>query len=273
LDKVKNKKVRKAGRCDFPLILLVVILTIFGVVMVFSASYYYSISETGTPYAYLYKQAFFAVSGFIIMMVFSRIDYHRIAMLAPIIAIAEIVLLLLIFTPLGIEANNAVRWLNFKVITVMPGELAKPALIIIASFYFSKNMKRARTISGLLPIFLYTGIVCFLILKQPNLSTAITVFAIVFGIAFLAGLKWRYVWLLVGGGLAGVYYLAFIDDGYQHERFITFLDPFKHAMDEGFQVVQSLLALDPEELPVWGLVRVSRKISICPNRKTILFLP
>lgn len=240
------KRIRsKWGHIDFPLLILVTILVIFGVVMVFSASYYYSINSTGTPYSYLWKQGAFAVSGFIIMLIVSVFDYHIVRKLAILVAAAELVLLVLIFTPLGVTVNEATRWLAIPGVglTIMPGELAKPAIIILAASYFSAQMKRAQTFSGLLPIVVYTVICCVLIVKQPNLSTAITVFIIAVGIAFVAGMKWRWIGLILAGGVAGGFYLVAIDDGYWHARVMSFTDPFADALDEGFQVVQSLLAL------------------------------
>lgn len=265
MKKREPQPVEKVGRCDFPLIILVTILTMFGIVMVFSASYYTSINTSGTPYSYLKKQGVFAGIGFFIMLFFSRVDYRHIAKFARLFALVEIVLLLLIFTPLGKEVYNARRWLDFKIITVMPGELAKPVIILLAAKYFSENMKRAKRLLSLLPLVLYTLFVCLLILKQPNLSTAITVFLIAFGVAFLAGMGWRYVLLLVGLIVGGSSYLFFIDTGYQHTRFVTFLDPFKNAMDEGFQVVQSLLALGSGGITGLGLGKSIQKNLYLPE--------
>lgn len=240
------KRIRsKWGHIDFPLLILVTILAIFGVVMVFSASYYYSINSTGTPYSYLWKQGAFAVSGFVIMLVLSVFDYHVMRHVAVLIAAVELVLLVLVFTPLGVTVNEATRWIRVPGIglTIMPGELAKPAIIILAASYFSARMKRAQSLSGLLPIVVYTVVCCVLIVKQPNLSTAITVFLIAVGLAFVAGMQWRWIGMILAGGAAGSYYLTFIDKGYWHQRVVSFMDPFADALGEGFQVVQSLLAL------------------------------
>lgn len=241
----KKGKLKKKNDVDFLLIILVTILVTFGVVMVFSASYYDSINTDGTPYSFLKKQAFFALTGFIIMMVLSHVDYHFISKGALIFAAIEILMLLAtLFTPLGVEVNGARRWLKLiPGMTVMPGEIAKFVVIILASAMFTKNMDKVKTISGLAPVGIYTAVVCLLILKQPNLSTAVTVAAIAVGIAFLAGMQWRYIAAMGLVLLGGVYYIAFIDTGYQHDRVMSFLDPFAHALDNGFQVVQSLLAL------------------------------
>ena len=94
------KKGAGAGHCDFPLTVMVTVLVIFGVVMIFSASYYYSINMFGTPYQYLKDQIFNAGLGFVLMWIASKIDYRIFRRLAFPILILSIVLLLLIFTKL-----------------------------------------------------------------------------------------------------------------------------------------------------------------------------
>lgn len=235
------------GKCDFMLVVLTTVLAVFGVVMVFSASYYNSINDAGTPYAYLWRQGSFVLSGFFLMYVASKIDYRLWKVMALPLGIICIVLLLLLLTPMGVTRGGATRWLFVGVgsfgITIMPGELAKLFLIVVCATYFSKDMKRARSIIGLLPMLLYTAVVGFLIVRQPNLSTAITVMIIGVGIAFLAGMHWGYVILMGGAAAIGIYYLMFIDDGYWHERMASFRDPFADALGDGYQVVQGLLAL------------------------------
>lgn len=230
------------GTPDYPLIVLSVLLTVFGVVMVFSASYYSSISSSGSPYHYLIRQGFWALAGFIALAFSSVFDYHYLRYLAPFLALAEIGLLLLIWTPLGVTVNGATRWINLG-FTLMPGEIAKPVIILLAATYFAADMKRAERFGGVFPIILYTVLVCFLIYLQPNLSTAGTVFFIAYGIAYVAGLKGYWHILLAAGVALLTFYVIFIDTGYQHERIAGFLDPFKDSLGIGFQVVQSLLAL------------------------------
>ncbi len=261
----KLRKIKNDREVDFILIVLVTILVTFGVVMVFSASYYDSIYADGTPYSFLKKQAFFAVTGFVMMMIISHVDYHIICKGSNLIAGAEILMLLaVLFTPLGVEVNGAKRWLSLGLVnfTIMPGEIAKLAVIVLAATIFAKNKEKVKNLSGLMPVVLYTAVVCLLILKQPNLSTAVTVAAIAVGIAFLAGMQWRYVALMGAGGIGLVFYVvakvreAMAADeelGYQLRRIVCFLDPFKFEDDEGFQVVQSLLALGTGGIKGTGL--------------------
>ena len=250
---------------DFPLIIVTTLLVVFGVVMVFSASYYNSINDYGTPYSYLRSQGLYAISGFVLMYVASRINYKFWKRMALPLAVVGVLMLFLIFTPLGVTVNGATRWLNLILFTVMPGEITKLVIIILCATYFSRDMKRAENLLGILPIVIYTVVCCLLIVKQPNLSTAITVFLIAVGIAFVAGLQWRYIVLMFVGIGGGTFYLLNIDKGYWHDRMASFLDPFADALGDGFQVVQSLLALGTGGLTGKGLGQSIQKNLYLPE--------
>ena len=277
------EKIRNLKEADYLLVIISTILVTLGVVMVFSASYYDAINTDGTPYSFLRKQAFFAASGFLFMMVFSIVDYHKICRGALFIAIAEIILLLLTqFTPLGVTINGATRWLKIPVvgITIMPGEIAKFAIIVLTATMFAGNGERVKTFKGILPLMVYTGIVCGFILKQPNLSTAITVGAIAVGIAFLAGMKWSYVGVLGVIAVGGLIHivgkvreaLALVEAtgdpmvlDYKMQRIVCFLDPFKYEQGVGYQVSQSLMALGSGGLRGVGLGMSVRKNLYLPE--------
>lgn len=264
LETVPTAEKRHAGRADYFLIIVVAIIAMTGVVMVFSASYYYSINMTGSPYEYLKKQAFFSATGFALMMLFSRKDYHFVKKWAKPLAVLEIILLLAVFTPLGETRNGATRWINVG-ITIMPGELAKPAVLILLSTYFSENMKRAKKFKTLLPAVIYVLVCCLLIIMQPNLSTAITVALIGIGIAFIAGMHPGYLAGIAGIGVLGLIYLAKFSDEYMHDRVVSFLNPFEQAQGNGYQVVQSLLALGTGGVTGLGLGKSIQKNLYLPE--------
>ena len=186
----KRKSVpMKSG--DFALTALVMILVIFGVIMVFSASYYYAISEEGTPYYYLIRDIIWAVVGTAAMMFMAVFDYHRMLKAAiPVMGIA-FVLLLLVFTPLGVTLNNATRWIGVGGATIMPGELSKPACILFVAAWLSNPRHSVHNfVRGILPPLLVAGGAGILIAMQPSTTTAATLVIIVFGVMFIAGMSW-----------------------------------------------------------------------------------
>lgn len=240
---------------DLWLILLTVVLVTFGTVMIFSASYYKSISEAGDPYAYLKRQLMWLAAGFVAMWILAKIDYHVWGRLYKVIPVICVVLLGLLFTPLGIEVNGAVRWLGAGPITIMPGEIAKLGLIVFVAGYFDRYPKRAYDFwKGVVPVVLLAGLYAGLIMLQPNMSTAFTVVFIAGGMLIVAGVKWRHMGILAGAaGVAGVGLILMDTEGYRFARFTSFLDPFADALGNGWQVVQSLLAMGTGGLTGLGL--------------------
>lgn len=269
--KLKGRQNLRAS--DFVIVLLVTALVIFGVVMVFSASYYYSINNTGSPYGYLKKQGLFAIAGFVLMAVCTQLDYHLYRRWSIIILIISFLLLgLLLFPglPFVETINNATRWILIGPITIMPGEIAKIAVIIFTAAFLASEPKLILSFTkGILPLLLLMGVFGGLIIKQPNLSTAITVCGIIAGIMFLAGLQWKYVVGAAIFGSAGVGGLVLVGDkiGAAHwkERITSFMDPFADPLGDGFQVVQSLLALGTGGLFGLGLGKSIQKNLYLPE--------
>ena len=263
--KKQNKKQMKSG--DFMLLLLVFGLVVFGIVMVFSASYYSSISETGDTYTYLRDDITWALLGAALMFVMTLIDYRIYRKLAPALLVVSLVLLALLFTPLGETRNYATRWLGVGGFTLMPGEVAKICAIIFVAWFLSKDPKRIRSfLRGVLPLLLLCGVYFTLIIKQPNLSTAITVCAIIIGMMFVAGLNIFYLISVGSLGAAGVFFLAFTDkEGYWMKRITSFMDPFQDPLGSGWQVIQSLLALGSGGLFGVGLGKSIQKTLYLPE--------
>lgn len=265
--KAKVSSITKTTQCDFPIVILVTILTLFGVVMIFSASYYSSISQAGTPYQFLIKQGIFAILGFAIMYLMSNFNYHNIRRLSKPILLVTIICLLLLFTPFGVTANGSTRWLRIG-ITIMPGEIAKAAMIIFTAAYLSADIRRAKKLKNLVIVLGLAGIFFILIDKQPNLSTALTVVMIAVGMCFLAGMHWRYIGLMILGGLCLVATKTIGGESYQSDRIKSFIDPFAYAKGEGYQVVQSLMALGSGGIYGVGIGRSVQKTLYLPEPHT-----
>lgn len=260
---IQKKKLHSG---DFLLLILTIGLVIFGVIMVFSSSYYASISEDETPYSYLIRDAGWAALGTVVMAFMSVFDYRHLKKLAKPLLALSIVLLLLLFTPLGASGNGATRWLDLG-ITIMPGEIAKICAIIFVAWFLSEQPKRIKSFKqGILPLFALCGVYAFLIIKQPNLSTAITICGIIILMMFVAGMSWGYCFGLVGTGVLGVIGLLVMDDGgYRVKRMVSFMDPFADALGDGYQVVQSLMALGSGGLFGVGLGKSIQKNLYLPE--------
>ncbi len=225
--------------------LLTLGFVIFGIVMVFSASYYWSLSRTGSPYDFLIRDIFWAVTGGGLMIAAAMFDYHKYSRAAKPLLVISIVLLVLVLTPLGTSINFATRWITLGPVTIMPGEIAKPCVIIFTAWFLSSDTARIVSFTkGILPLTALMVLYGGLIMLQPNMSTAVTVILIIGIMMVIAGVSMRYViGVSVLGAAAGAFMIFSDKDGYRLQRVTTFLDPFKDAMGDGYQVVQSLLAL------------------------------
>ena len=231
---------------DFILLTVTIALAVYGLIMVFSASYYFSISESGNPFYYLIRDGIWVVLGLVLMCIGILIDYRFWNRKVLILGLLSICFMLLILglTPVGTTANDASRWIKLGPISIMPGEIAKMGMIFFIAWFCSENTRKIRSFTrGMLPILAVAGVFAVLIVKQPNLSTAITLVGIVLALMLVAGMKWGYVFFLVGAGAVGIMALITGVGGYWQERFTTFTHPFDYEATSGYQIVQGLQAL------------------------------
>ncbi|MDR2610783.1 MAG: putative lipid II flippase FtsW [Clostridiales Family XIII bacterium] len=242
----KKPAKRGAAHGDFILVVLVLSLVIFGVIMVFSASYYTTIVSDKNQYYYLIRASMWAGGGLVLFTGLAFINYKVFYRFAPLLLCAGLLLLVLLFTPLGVTRGNATRWIKIGPVTIMPGEIIKICLIFFIAWYYTRFKKYVRSFArGYFFPFVLMLVCAFLIYKQPNLSTAIIVCGIIVSMAYYAGVNGVYVTGTIGAGIAGFFALIFIiaPDGEHAKRFTGFLDPFSDAQGEFYQLVQSLLAL------------------------------
>ena len=263
--KKRTKLKLKSG--DFWLMLFTLMLVLFGLIMVFSASYYSSISQDGNPYGYLVRHGAWVVFGLVAMVFGALFDYRKYKKWALPILIVSVILLVLVLTPLGQTTNGATRWIKVGPVTLMPGEIAKIAAIIFVAWFLSEDASRIKSLKrGILPLLGIIAVYGALIVKQPNLSTAITVCGIIIAMMLVAGLKWRYVATAGGIGVVGILSIViFMKDTYWYNRLTSFTDPFQDALGDGYQAVQSLLALGSGGLFGVGLGKSVQKNLYLPE--------
>ena len=260
-----SEKLKISTTGDLGIVILVLILCLFGIIMVFSASYYVSINEDGNPYSYLKKQLMWFAMGFVTMVLFSRIDYHLWGRFWMLFYLVGLLLLVAVLIPhVGININGATRWIGVGPITIMPGEIAKITLIFYISGLLAKSPDLTNDLWGVFGIVAVTGVYAALILKQPNMSTAATVVLIAGGMMLVAGTKIWQLLILAGGGFAAGVALIFSSE-YRHDRFLSFLDPFEDSLGNGFQAAQSLLALGTGGFTGLGLGNSVQKYLYLPE--------
>ncbi|MFZ1702425.1 MAG: putative lipid II flippase FtsW [Pyrinomonadaceae bacterium] len=221
------------------------VLALFGALMVYSASAMFALKETesSSQFTYFYKQIAFTLGGLAAMFIVSRIDYRifqRPIVVYGVIAVTVVLLLAVFAFP---PINGARRWIRIAGFSFQPSELAKLALPIFLAYWLTKKEDVVGSIKEtVFPCLLGLGLIGGLVLMEKDLGTTIVLCAIFSALYFSAGAKLVHI-----GAVGAVMFLiglgAIIFAPWRVERVMAFLDPFKYADDEGYQVVQSLYAI------------------------------
>ena len=227
---------------DFGVVVLVIALSLFGVAMVFSAGYYQTINTAHPdPTYYLFRQMLWVGTGLFVMLIVANIDYHIYMKVSYLIVLASIVLLVLVILTSS-TVGGAQR--GIRGIGVTPSEFSKVAMIVFTSCFLIKDPSNIRTPQGLIVLIAIMGIHFYLIVRQPNLSTAIVIVAIMLSIMLVAGLNYLFMVIPLGGAIAGyMYIMAAKTPAHWYQRITSFRDPFADFQGSGYQVSQGLIAL------------------------------
>ncbi|NLX70737.1 MAG: stage V sporulation protein E [Clostridiales bacterium] len=258
----KNKK-----PIDYPILLTIIILVAFGTIMVFSASFYYAQLRWGDKYYFFRRQCVWAVVGFIAMAFTANFSYWKLQKFSRLLMIITIVLLIAVLV-VGVERNNAKRWLSIGGLSVQPAEIAKFSLILYLAHSMSLRRDKIKYFfKGVVPYLLITGILFGLIMLQPNFSTAGSLVLLSIVMLFVAGARlWHLGFLAVCGASAAA--ALVMAAKYRLERWMAFLDPWKDPIETGYQMIQSLYSLGAGGLFGMGLGESRQKYLYIPYPET-----
>lgn len=251
---------------DFIISLVALILLGIGLVMVFSSSFYTSAELRGDSYYFLKRQVFWAILGLVGMVFLANYDYWKLKKYTKFFLLINFVLLLLVYVPgVGIEINAAKRWIGIGGFSLQPAEFTKVVLVLFTASFLSKNKIDIKNFwSGVLPPLIIMGISFGLILRQPDLGTAVAIAGTVLVILFVAGMKKRHIFALATAGIPALGYLM-LSEEYRRKRFFSFLNPWEDSLDTGYHIIQSLYALGPGRLFGVGLGRSRQKLFYLPE--------
>ena len=183
------------------------------------------------------------LTGLVLMAMLANFDYHYYVWLGPLAAVLSIGLLILVLF-IGENVNGAVRWIDLKIFRFTPSELSKLLMIIFTSSFLIRDPSNIRTVKGLGILALVMGIHFVLIVRQPNLSTAIVIVMIMIAIMIVAGLHWFFLIFPAAAAVGGYFYIITFKTPYHwYQRLTSFVDPFADRQGDGYQVSQGLIAL------------------------------
>ncbi len=251
---------------DYAIYFAVLILAGFGLVMVFSASYISALESRGDAFFFLRRQAFWLILGLVGMLAASRFDYWKWRTLLPLLLFLNFLLLLLVFVPdIGLEVNDARRWIEVGGFNFQPAEFTKLVIIIFSAAFLSKASLNIKDFwsSSFIPLAVM-GASFFLILLQPDLGTAIALAMVTLVIVFAAGLPLKHFFTILLAGVPLAVY-AILSEPYRMQRIFSFRDPWADPLRSGYQIIQSLYALGPGGLFGVGLGRSRQKLYYLPE--------
>lgn len=259
----------KKNNIDLILFFAVVIISIFGVMMIYSSSNIWAEYKFDDAFKYLKSQSIFLIVGLILMIIISKIPYTYYLDKANIILLVCFFLLILVIIPgIGTVRNGSRSWFGIGGFGIQPSEFMKLSLIIFVSKYLYKNEKNISNIKkGVLPILGITLIVFGLIMLQPDFGTGVIIVMSVVGLLFISGVSMKFFMVALVFGILGAVALIVVAP-YRFKRILSFLDPWIDPLGSGFQAIQSLFAIGPGGLLGLGLGNSIQKHFYLPEPQT-----
>lgn len=245
------------------------LLVVVGVVMVFSASAVMASERFGSPYHFLWRQLGWALAGLACMALIMNMDYRRWKRPAIVFTLLGITTLLLVAVFFLDRSHNTHRWVRVgSLLSLQPSELAKPALILFLAYFLESRTKfiddwRHTLLPAVIPVALFAA----LIVKQPDLGTAVICLGIAAAILYIAGMRLRYFAYALIPILPVLYFLLF-HVGWRRDRMLAFLDPWADPQGKGFHVIQSLIAVGTGGITGLGLMEGKQKLFYLPEPHT-----
>lgn len=262
-DKKHGKKFLNLRKLDVFLFLSVILLTLFGLLMIYDASSFSAFRDFGDKYYYIKNQFVWVVLGFVGLGFFSVFDYHKFYTLAFPLLIAAIAMLMLVFVPgIGVHLLGAHRWINLHFTLLQPAEFVKLSLAIYLAAWFSHKEK-----GRLWAFLLLIGLVILLVMAEPDMGTAIVILTEAIILYFLSGANVMYFIVIVPIlGIGG--FIAAKLSPYRAARLATFLNANQDPQTSSYHIRQILIALGSGGWTGVGLGNSLQKYAYLPENTT-----
>ncbi len=249
---------------NYLLIFFILLLTLIGLVFIYSASSYNAAVNYNDSFYFVKKQLTGFIVGIVALIILSKINYEIYHKYKWHILGISFLLLILVFVPfLSVSARGANRWIGIGGLSFQASELAKFGFVIFVASYMSKNFTKMNTLKGMLPVIVSGGCICLLVLLEPNLSVTLCIGMVMLLMLLIGGSNLKWFVLILIPALLLVPFLIVIEP-YRFQRLIAFIDPWANPLEEGYQLIQSLYSLGTGGLFGIGLFN---------SRQKYLFLP
>ena len=238
------------------------------VVMVYSASALVALERFQQPYLFVTRQLMWAAVGVAVLSIVMRVDYRTYRNDKLIWALLGVVGFMLIAVLFSRPINGTRRWFGVGGFGIQPSELAKLAAILFTALILERRRQRINEVQySLLPIGVIVGGIVALILLEPDFGTAVSLLAVIAVMVFAAGISYRY---MLGAGLLALpaLYVILMQADYRRRRLLTFMDPWADPLGDGFQIIQSLIAVGTGGVTGKGLMSGVQKLFYLPYPHT-----
>ncbi len=259
----------KKKRFDFVLFIAILLLILFGLIMIYSASSIWAEYKFHDSFKYVKQQALFIGIGIFLLITVSKIDYmFYYKKTNPILLVCLFLLVLVLIPGIGSVRNGSQSWFGIGSFGIQPSEFAKLGLIIFTAKYLADNQKYLRDFKkGVIPILLVLFLVFGLIMLQPDFGTGMIIIVSILAMLFVAGVNMKFFLGLGAVGVVGIVALIAIAP-YRMDRITSFLNPWSDPLGSGFQIIQSLYAIGPGGLLGQGFLNSRQKQFYLPEPQT-----
>lgn len=232
-------------KIDLFILIPIIILSLFGLLMVYSASNVVALDDYNDSFYYFKRQLLFMVIGIIIGTIIIKIDIKKIFNLSSVIFLICLFLLIIVLIPgIGVVRGGARSWIGIGTFSIQPSEFMKIGIILLISKYLSKYYNDVQKIKYFIFLSLLIIIIFALIMLQPDFGTGLVILLSCFCFLFISGANYK-LFIIIGLiGLLGIGALI-ISAPYRLERILAYLDPWQDPLGSGFQGIQSLFAITP----------------------------
>ena len=280
--KSRARRKTKTDYYDYSLVAVIVLLTCFGLIMLYSTSSYMAQINYGSDMYFFKKQAIISVACIIMALIISRLNYRILNRFSTALYVAALVLMALVKTPLGQSSHGAQRWLNLGPVQFQPAELAKIAVIVCLPYMIVHMGKKVHTLKGCMVLAVVGGgLALAAYVFTDNLSTAIIIFCITAGLIFVAHPDIKIFIIIAGVVIAlaviGVIFLnatVSVDGSgsFRLRRIMVWLHPEEYADSWGYQTIQALYAIGSGGFFGRGLGNSIQKLGSVPEAQNDMII-
>ena len=254
---------------DYALFISVLLISTFGIIMIYSASYVWAEYKFQDPFKFVKNQGIFFLLGIFFMIMISKIPFSFFKKHCKKFFLFCIVLLIAVLIPgIGTVRNGSRSWFGIGSFGIQPSEFTKLSMILFTANYLTKHEKEMKKFKkGILPILGLTLFIFFLIMLQPDFGTGVILVMAIMGMLFVGGVPISFFLKLGAIGVIGIVGLI-LAAPYRLTRILSFLNPWKDPLGSGFQIIQSLYAIGPGGLFGYGFLNSRQKHFYLPEPQT-----